>query len=81
MLKKLIVKLIYLSISSSFNNFIFVCREKVNNLTRTYRFVVEAKRLIDWMIENSDCRSREEASILGQSMCEVGILHHGKCLY
>jgi len=53
-----------------------VIKEKVNNLTRTYRFVVEAKRLIDWMIENSDCRSREEASILGQSMCEVGILHH-----
>nr|CAB3265148.1 phosphatidylinositol 3,4,5-trisphosphate-dependent Rac exchanger 1 protein [Phallusia mammillata] len=43
---------------------------------RSYKQVVEARKLIDWLVEQGDCQNREEASNLGQSLCENGILHH-----
>uniref|UniRef100_H2Y5P1 Uncharacterized protein n=1 Tax=Ciona savignyi TaxID=51511 RepID=H2Y5P1_CIOSA len=41
-------------------------RDKDRNF-RSYKQVIEAK-LIDWLIDQGDCQSREEASNLGQSL-------------
>uniref|UniRef100_H2Y5P3 Uncharacterized protein n=1 Tax=Ciona savignyi TaxID=51511 RepID=H2Y5P3_CIOSA len=42
------------------------CLDKDRNF-RSYKQVIEAK-LIDWLIDQGDCQSREEASNLGQSL-------------
>nr|XP_039271145.1 phosphatidylinositol 3,4,5-trisphosphate-dependent Rac exchanger 2 protein-like isoform X2 [Styela clava] len=52
-----------------------VVRDKDRNL-RSYKQVVEARKLIDWIIEQGDCKGREEVCNLGQSLCENNILHH-----
>ena len=44
------------------------------------KFEIEAKKLIDWLIDQGDCQNREEACSFGQSLCENAIMHHGKCL-
>ncbi|CAG00668.1 unnamed protein product [Tetraodon nigroviridis] len=43
---------------------------------RTYKSVVMANKLIDWLIAQGDCRSREEALILGVELCDNGFMHH-----
>ena len=44
------------------------------------KFEIEAKKLIDWLIDQGDCQNREEACSFGQSLCENAIMHHGKSL-
>ncbi|CAK8691769.1 unnamed protein product [Clavelina lepadiformis] len=63
---------IYCRIHSSFQPLV---RDKDRNL-RTYKLVVEGKKLVDWLLDQGDCQSREEAANLGQSLCENAILHH-----
>uniref|UniRef100_A0A8C1JVH3 Phosphatidylinositol-3,4,5-trisphosphate-dependent Rac exchange factor 2 n=1 Tax=Cyprinus carpio TaxID=7962 RepID=A0A8C1JVH3_CYPCA len=53
-----------------------VIRDKDYHL-RTYKSVVMANKLIDWLIAQGDCRSREEALILGVELCDNGFMHHG----
>uniref|UniRef100_A0A4W6DZ76 Phosphatidylinositol-3,4,5-trisphosphate dependent Rac exchange factor 2 n=1 Tax=Lates calcarifer TaxID=8187 RepID=A0A4W6DZ76_LATCA len=43
---------------------------------RTYKSVVMANKLIDWLIAQGDCRTREEALILGVELCDNGFMHH-----
>ncbi|MEQ2266064.1 Phosphatidylinositol 3,4,5-trisphosphate-dependent Rac exchanger 2 protein, partial [Xenotaenia resolanae] len=43
---------------------------------RTYKSVVMANKLIDWLIVQGDCRTREEALILGVELCDNGFMHH-----
>ncbi|XP_029447296.1 phosphatidylinositol 3,4,5-trisphosphate-dependent Rac exchanger 2 protein [Rhinatrema bivittatum] len=43
---------------------------------RTYKSVVMANKLIDWLIAQGDCRTREEAIILGVGLCDNGFMHH-----
>ncbi|KAI1889083.1 hypothetical protein AGOR_G00175400 [Albula goreensis] len=52
-----------------------VIRDKDYHL-RTYKSVVMANKLIDWLIAQGDCRTREEALILGVELCENGFMHH-----
>ncbi|XP_063062477.1 phosphatidylinositol 3,4,5-trisphosphate-dependent Rac exchanger 2 protein [Engraulis encrasicolus] len=52
-----------------------VIRDKDYHL-RTYKSVVMANKLIDWLIAQGDCRSREEAVILGVELCDNGFMHH-----
>uniref|UniRef100_A0A8C1V4Y1 Phosphatidylinositol-3,4,5-trisphosphate-dependent Rac exchange factor 2 n=1 Tax=Cyprinus carpio TaxID=7962 RepID=A0A8C1V4Y1_CYPCA len=52
-----------------------VIRDKDYHL-RTYKSVVMANKLIDWLIAQGDCRSREEALILGVELCDNGFMHH-----
>uniref|UniRef100_A0A8C2XHZ5 Phosphatidylinositol 3,4,5-trisphosphate-dependent Rac exchanger 2 protein n=1 Tax=Cyclopterus lumpus TaxID=8103 RepID=A0A8C2XHZ5_CYCLU len=52
-----------------------VIRDKDYHL-RTYKSVVMANKLIDWLIAQGDCRTREEALILGVEMCDNGFMHH-----
>ncbi|XP_029600233.1 phosphatidylinositol 3,4,5-trisphosphate-dependent Rac exchanger 2 protein-like, partial [Salmo trutta] len=43
---------------------------------RTYKSVVMANKLIDWLIAQGDCRTREESLILGKELCDNGFMHH-----
>uniref|UniRef100_A0A4W2CIY9 Phosphatidylinositol 3,4,5-trisphosphate-dependent Rac exchanger 2 protein n=1 Tax=Bos indicus x Bos taurus TaxID=30522 RepID=A0A4W2CIY9_BOBOX len=52
-----------------------VVRDKDYHL-RTYKSVVMANKLIDWLIAQGDCRSREEAMIFGIGLCDNGFMHH-----
>ncbi|XP_072555665.1 phosphatidylinositol 3,4,5-trisphosphate-dependent Rac exchanger 2 protein isoform X1 [Paramormyrops kingsleyae] len=52
-----------------------VIRDKDYHL-RTYKSVVMANKLIDWLIAQGDCRTREEALILGLELCDNGFMHH-----
>uniref|UniRef100_A0A8C6LGM2 Phosphatidylinositol 3,4,5-trisphosphate-dependent Rac exchanger 2 protein n=1 Tax=Nothobranchius furzeri TaxID=105023 RepID=A0A8C6LGM2_NOTFU len=52
-----------------------VIRDKDYHL-RTYKSVVMANKLIDWLIAQGDCRTREEAVILGVELCYNGFMHH-----
>uniref|UniRef100_A0A8C5MW15 Phosphatidylinositol 3,4,5-trisphosphate-dependent Rac exchanger 2 protein n=1 Tax=Leptobrachium leishanense TaxID=445787 RepID=A0A8C5MW15_9ANUR len=52
-----------------------VIRDKDYHL-RTYKSVVMANKLIDWLIAQGDCRTREEAIILGVALCDNGFMHH-----
>uniref|UniRef100_A0A4W3GG35 Phosphatidylinositol 3,4,5-trisphosphate-dependent Rac exchanger 2 protein n=1 Tax=Callorhinchus milii TaxID=7868 RepID=A0A4W3GG35_CALMI len=52
-----------------------VIRDKDYHL-RTYKSVVMANKLIDWLIAQGDCRTREEAIILGVELCDNGFMHH-----
>ncbi|KAI4786895.1 hypothetical protein KUCAC02_036823, partial [Chaenocephalus aceratus] len=47
---------------------------------RTYRSVVMANKLIDWLLAQGDCRAREEALMLGVELCDNGFMHHGMTL-
>uniref|UniRef100_A0A8C8JDM4 Phosphatidylinositol-3,4,5-trisphosphate-dependent Rac exchange factor 2 n=1 Tax=Oncorhynchus tshawytscha TaxID=74940 RepID=A0A8C8JDM4_ONCTS len=52
-----------------------VCKDKDYHL-RTYKSVVMANKLIDWLIAQGDCRTREESLILGKELCDNGFMHH-----
>ncbi|KAJ7338899.1 hypothetical protein JRQ81_012801 [Phrynocephalus forsythii] len=52
-----------------------VVRDKDYHL-RTYKSVVMANKLIDWLIAQGDCRTREEAMIFGVALCDNGFMHH-----
>ncbi|XP_048363884.1 phosphatidylinositol 3,4,5-trisphosphate-dependent Rac exchanger 2 protein isoform X2 [Sphaerodactylus townsendi] len=52
-----------------------VVRDKDYHL-RTYKSVVMANKLIDWLIAQGDCRTREEAMIFGTGLCDNGFMHH-----
>ncbi|XP_010219925.1 PREDICTED: phosphatidylinositol 3,4,5-trisphosphate-dependent Rac exchanger 2 protein [Tinamus guttatus] len=63
---------LYCRLHSLFNP---VIRDKDYHL-RTYKSVVMANKLIDWLIAQGDCRTREEAMILGVALCDNGFMHH-----
>ncbi|XP_068093571.1 phosphatidylinositol 3,4,5-trisphosphate-dependent Rac exchanger 2 protein [Hyperolius riggenbachi] len=52
-----------------------VIRDKDYHL-RTYKSVVMANKLIDWLIAQGDCRTRDEAITLGVALCVNGFMHH-----
>eukprot|EP00058_Branchiostoma_floridae_P020858 XP_002606348.1 hypothetical protein BRAFLDRAFT_67591 [Branchiostoma floridae] len=43
---------------------------------RTHKSVMVASRLVDWLVEQGDCKTREEAVMLGQALCDSGFMHH-----
>ncbi|KAM9308556.1 phosphatidylinositol 3,4,5-trisphosphate-dependent Rac exchanger 2 protein [Gastrophryne carolinensis] len=55
--------------------FTSVIRDKDYHL-RTYKSVVMANKLIDWLVAQGDCRTREEAINLGVALCDNGFMHH-----
>uniref|UniRef100_A0A8C6XHT1 Phosphatidylinositol 3,4,5-trisphosphate-dependent Rac exchanger 2 protein n=1 Tax=Naja naja TaxID=35670 RepID=A0A8C6XHT1_NAJNA len=52
-----------------------VIRDKDYHL-RTYKTVIMANKMIDWLIAQGDCRTREEAMIFGIALCDNGFMHH-----
>ncbi|CAM9619971.1 unnamed protein product [Lampetra fluviatilis] len=43
---------------------------------KTYKSVIMAYKLIDWLVSQGDCRTREEAVLLGVGLCNNGFMHH-----
>ncbi|XP_062897470.1 phosphatidylinositol 3,4,5-trisphosphate-dependent Rac exchanger 1 protein isoform X1 [Mobula hypostoma] len=43
---------------------------------KTYKSVVPASKLIDWLLVQGDCQTREEAVTLGVGLCNNGFMHH-----
>ncbi|KAH0619135.1 hypothetical protein JD844_018831 [Phrynosoma platyrhinos] len=43
---------------------------------KTYKSVIPASKLVDWLIAQGDCQMREEAVVLGVGLCNNGFMHH-----
>ncbi|XP_074867883.1 phosphatidylinositol 3,4,5-trisphosphate-dependent Rac exchanger 1 protein isoform X3 [Carettochelys insculpta] len=43
---------------------------------KTYKSVIPAGKLVDWLITQGDCQTREEAVALGVGLCNNGFMHH-----
>ncbi|CAH2302933.1 phosphatidylinositol 3,4,5-trisphosphate-dependent Rac exchanger 1 isoform X1 [Pelobates cultripes] len=43
---------------------------------KTYKSVIPASKLVDWLIFQGDCQTREEAVTLGIGLCNNGFMHH-----
>ncbi|CAJ0935473.1 unnamed protein product [Ranitomeya imitator] len=44
---------------------------------KTYKSVIPASKLVDWLISQGDFQTREEAVALGVGLCNNGFMHHG----
>uniref|UniRef100_A0A286XAY2 Phosphatidylinositol-3,4,5-trisphosphate dependent Rac exchange factor 1 n=1 Tax=Cavia porcellus TaxID=10141 RepID=A0A286XAY2_CAVPO len=43
---------------------------------KTYKSVLPGSKLVDWLLAQGDCQTREEAVALGVCLCNNGFLHH-----
>ncbi|KAK6471881.1 phosphatidylinositol 3,4,5-trisphosphate-dependent Rac exchanger 1 protein-like [Huso huso] len=43
---------------------------------KTFKSVIPASKLVDWLIAWGDCSSREDAVTLGVGLCNNGFIHH-----
>ncbi|XP_036387766.1 phosphatidylinositol 3,4,5-trisphosphate-dependent Rac exchanger 1 protein-like [Megalops cyprinoides] len=43
---------------------------------KTFKSVVPANKLVDWLISQGDCSTREDAVALGVGLCNNGFMHH-----
>ncbi|KAG9331184.1 hypothetical protein JZ751_019898 [Albula glossodonta] len=43
---------------------------------KTFKSVVPASKLVDWLVSQGDCSTREDAVMLGVGLCNSGFLHH-----
>uniref|UniRef100_A0A8C5SKF9 Phosphatidylinositol 3,4,5-trisphosphate-dependent Rac exchanger 1 protein n=1 Tax=Laticauda laticaudata TaxID=8630 RepID=A0A8C5SKF9_LATLA len=43
---------------------------------KTYKSVIPANKLVDWLIAQGDCQTREDAVALGVGLCNNGFMHH-----
>ncbi|CAG01698.1 unnamed protein product [Tetraodon nigroviridis] len=44
---------------------------------KTFKSVVPASKLVDWLLLQGDCSTREDAVMLGVGLCNSGFMHHG----
>uniref|UniRef100_A0A665VBP2 Phosphatidylinositol-3,4,5-trisphosphate-dependent Rac exchange factor 1 n=1 Tax=Echeneis naucrates TaxID=173247 RepID=A0A665VBP2_ECHNA len=43
---------------------------------KTFKSVVPASKLVDWLLSQGDCSTREDAVMLGVGLCNNGFMHH-----
>ncbi|XP_047220173.1 phosphatidylinositol 3,4,5-trisphosphate-dependent Rac exchanger 1 protein isoform X3 [Girardinichthys multiradiatus] len=43
---------------------------------KTFKSVLPASKLVDWLISQGDCSNREDAVTLGVGLCNSGYMHH-----
>ncbi|XP_023691026.1 phosphatidylinositol 3,4,5-trisphosphate-dependent Rac exchanger 1 protein isoform X1 [Paramormyrops kingsleyae] len=43
---------------------------------KTFKSVIPASKLVDWLLSQGDCSSREDAVMLGVGLCNSGFMHH-----
>ncbi|MFT7804716.1 phosphatidylinositol 3,4,5-trisphosphate-dependent Rac exchanger 1 protein [Arapaima gigas] len=43
---------------------------------KTFKSVVPASKLVDWLLSQGDCSTREDAVMLGIGLCNSGFMHH-----
>ncbi|KAG2463509.1 PREX1 protein, partial [Polypterus senegalus] len=53
----------------------FHCRDRDYHL-KTFKSVLPASKLVDWLIAQGDCSNRDEAVTLGVGLCNNGFMHH-----
>ncbi|KAM9063292.1 phosphatidylinositol 3,4,5-trisphosphate-dependent Rac exchanger 1 protein [Sarcophilus harrisii] len=55
--------------------FIPVIKDRDYHL-KTYKSVIPGSKLVDWLLAQGDCQTREEAVALGVGLCNNGFMHH-----
>uniref|UniRef100_A0A8C0UHY8 Phosphatidylinositol-3,4,5-trisphosphate dependent Rac exchange factor 1 n=1 Tax=Cyanistes caeruleus TaxID=156563 RepID=A0A8C0UHY8_CYACU len=65
----------YMYFCSEFPELSFLIRDRDHHL-KTYKSVIPASKLVDWLIAQGDCQTREEAVALGVGLCNNGFMHH-----
>ncbi|XP_036040200.1 LOW QUALITY PROTEIN: phosphatidylinositol 3,4,5-trisphosphate-dependent Rac exchanger 1 protein-like [Onychomys torridus] len=53
----------------------FFTRDRDYHL-KTYKSVVPGSKLVDWLLAQGDCQTREEAVALHMGLCNNGFMHH-----
>uniref|UniRef100_A0A4W4GA93 Phosphatidylinositol 3,4,5-trisphosphate-dependent Rac exchanger 1 protein n=1 Tax=Electrophorus electricus TaxID=8005 RepID=A0A4W4GA93_ELEEL len=43
---------------------------------KTFKSVLPASKLVDWLLSQGDCSTREDAVTLGIGLCNTGFMHH-----
>uniref|UniRef100_A0A4W5KIG8 Phosphatidylinositol 3,4,5-trisphosphate-dependent Rac exchanger 1 protein n=1 Tax=Hucho hucho TaxID=62062 RepID=A0A4W5KIG8_9TELE len=43
---------------------------------KTFKSVVPASKLVDWLLSQGDCSTREDAVTMGVGLCNNGFMHH-----
>uniref|UniRef100_A0AAY4ELP1 Phosphatidylinositol 3,4,5-trisphosphate-dependent Rac exchanger 1 protein n=1 Tax=Denticeps clupeoides TaxID=299321 RepID=A0AAY4ELP1_9TELE len=43
---------------------------------KTFKSVLPASKLVDWLVSQGDCSTREDAVTLGVGLCNNGFMHH-----
>uniref|UniRef100_A0A8C7MTS1 Phosphatidylinositol-3,4,5-trisphosphate dependent Rac exchange factor 1 n=1 Tax=Oncorhynchus kisutch TaxID=8019 RepID=A0A8C7MTS1_ONCKI len=43
---------------------------------KTFKSVLPASKLVDWLLSQGDCSTREEAVTMGVGLCNNGFMHH-----
>uniref|UniRef100_A0A7N8YBD7 Phosphatidylinositol 3,4,5-trisphosphate-dependent Rac exchanger 1 protein n=1 Tax=Mastacembelus armatus TaxID=205130 RepID=A0A7N8YBD7_9TELE len=52
-----------------------IIKDKDHHL-KTFKSVVTANKLVDWLLSQGDCSAREDAVMLGVGLCNNGFMHH-----
>lgn len=55
--------------------FIPVIKDRDHHL-KTFKSVLPASKLVDWLVSQGDCSTREDAVTLGVGLCNNGFMHH-----
>uniref|UniRef100_W5M0B2 Phosphatidylinositol-3,4,5-trisphosphate dependent Rac exchange factor 1 n=1 Tax=Lepisosteus oculatus TaxID=7918 RepID=W5M0B2_LEPOC len=66
---------LYCRLHSLFTPVVKKCRDRDYHL-KTFKSVVPASKLVDWLIAQGDWSTREDAVTLGVGLCNNGFMHH-----
>ncbi|XP_012690470.2 phosphatidylinositol 3,4,5-trisphosphate-dependent Rac exchanger 1 protein [Clupea harengus] len=55
--------------------FMPVVKDRDHHL-KTFKSVLPANKLVDWLVSQGDCSTRDDAVTLGVGLCNNGFLHH-----
>uniref|UniRef100_A0A8C9VUK0 Phosphatidylinositol 3,4,5-trisphosphate-dependent Rac exchanger 1 protein n=1 Tax=Scleropages formosus TaxID=113540 RepID=A0A8C9VUK0_SCLFO len=55
--------------------FVPIVKDRDHHL-KTFKSVVPASKLVDWLLSQGDCSTREDAVMLGIGLCNSGFMHH-----
>uniref|UniRef100_A0A674BSK2 Phosphatidylinositol-3,4,5-trisphosphate dependent Rac exchange factor 1 n=1 Tax=Salmo trutta TaxID=8032 RepID=A0A674BSK2_SALTR len=54
---------------------IYLCWDRDYHL-KTFKSVLPASKLVDWLLSQGDCSTREDAVTMGVGLCNNGFMHH-----
>uniref|UniRef100_A0A8C1UJG4 Phosphatidylinositol-3,4,5-trisphosphate-dependent Rac exchange factor 1 n=1 Tax=Cyprinus carpio TaxID=7962 RepID=A0A8C1UJG4_CYPCA len=68
---------VYVSIWTIVNlfNLFFIYRDRDHHL-KTFKSVIPASKLVEWLVSQGDITTREDAVTLGVGLCNAGFMHH-----
>uniref|UniRef100_A0A673I0K7 Phosphatidylinositol 3,4,5-trisphosphate-dependent Rac exchanger 1 protein-like n=1 Tax=Sinocyclocheilus rhinocerous TaxID=307959 RepID=A0A673I0K7_9TELE len=68
---------VYVSIWTIVNlfNLFFIYRDRDHHL-KTFKSVIPASKLVEWLVSQGDSTTREDAVTLGVGLCNAGFMHH-----